>query len=211
MNPDLSLVFSLRRVLESAGEGKGMAQSIVEELRASKPSADTARMILLGLPLQISLAPLVWGESKEVSMLASLIIGTPKSSAFLVGKNGEAVSLTLERWLKAKENSKLESRVMRFRSLVASGVLGAVTAMVASLGPLVSSLSFSDAQPPVDAGTLLLAAAGMTAVSSGMLGMFMSGRRFYPNVLVALGAFAIVGFLVHPLASVPIVSLWAVK
>ncbi|MDG6910685.1 MAG: hypothetical protein JRN08_09985, partial [Nitrososphaerota archaeon] len=165
MNVDLGGLLSLRRVLESAADGKGMAGSLVKELGDVRPlGSDTARMLLLGFPLSVSLRSLVEDGSEEVSMLASLIVSAPRSSTSLVGRSGEALATTLERWVKARESGKLEHRVLRFRSLVTSGVLGAVTAMVASLGPVVGNLDFANSAPLVNSGTVLFAAAGMTAV-----------------------------------------------
>lgn len=211
MNADLSAILSLRRVLESAGDGMGMARSLVKELGGLEPDgADSARMLLLGYPLSVSLRPLLDGRSEEVSMIASLIVSAPRSSTSLVGRSGQALAMTLERWVKARENGKLENRALRFRSLVTSGVLGAVTAMVASLGPVVGNLSFGSA-PTVSPGTLLSAAAGMTAISSGMLGYFMSGKGFFANIAVSLAVFAVVSVAASPLAGIPSVGLWGVK
>ena len=210
MNADLAMVLSLRRVLESARDGKGMSRSIVDELGHASPNSEPARLLLLGYPLAASLKELTEHVSLEVAMLASLIVSTPKSSAGLVGSSGEALATTLERWVKAKESAKLEQKVLWFRSMVTSGVLGAVTAMVASLGPLVGNLNFS-ALPTASPQGLLLAAAGMTAVSSGMLGIFMSGRRFFVNVALSLAVFGLVSVITSPLVSVPTLTLWGVK
>ncbi len=211
MNTDLSMILSLRRVLESAESGMGMSQSIVKGLRETqREGEESARMLLLGLPLAVSLRPLTEGRSEEVAMLASLIVSASKSSTALVGRSGEDLADTLERWVKVKENSRLEQKGLRFRSLITSAVLGAVTAMVASLGPVVGNLSFT--APSVQgAGLLLPAAAAMSALSSGMLGLFMSGRRLFLNVAVALMVFAAVSAVASPLASVPAVGLWGVK
>jgi hypothetical protein len=210
MNTDLAMVLSLRRVLESARDGKGMSRSIVDELGRASPNPEPARLLLLGYPLSASLRELTEHGSLEVAMLASLIVSTPKSSAALVGSSGEALATTLERWVKAKESAKLEQKVLRFRSMVTSGVLGAVTAMVASLGPLVGNLNFS-ALPAAGPQGLLPAAAGMTAVSSGMLGLFMSGRRFFVNMAFSLAVFGLVSVIASPLVSVPTLTLWGVK
>jgi len=212
MNADLSMLLSLRRVLESAGGGKGMSRSLVEELAGVRPlGTESARRLLLGFPLSNSLRPLVERGSDEVSILASLIVSAPRSSISLVGRSGGFLAKTLERWVKVKENSTLEHRVMKFRSLVTSGVLGAVTAMVASLGPLVGSLDFSSIAPPVNSLTFIVAAAAMTAISSGMLGYFMSGRGFYLNLVASLLLFSAVSVLVAPLVSIPSLTLWGVK
>lgn len=211
MNSDLLMLLSLRRALESAEDGRGMASSLVDQLADEKPhGTNAARLLLLGFPIEVSLRPLVESDSEEVSMLASLIISAPRSSTPLVGKTGGALATTLERWVKTRENAKLEHKVLRFRSFVTSAVLGAVTAMVASLGPIVGSLDFGSSTL-VSSSALMPAAAGMTAISAGMLGYFMSGRGFFANVAVSLTVFALVGAIASPLAAVPYVALWGVK
>ncbi len=212
MNPELAMVRSLRRVLESAGEGKGMARSVVLELRTSPPlGSDAARMLLLGYPLRASLRPLVEHGSEEAGMLASLVVAAPESSASLVGASGEALADTLETWVKARDSRRAEQKVLRFRSIVTSGVLGAVTAMVASMGPLVGSLSFGGSGPPADPATLLAGAAVMATTSSAMLGLFMSGKGFLTNVLVTIGVFALVSAVASPLVASPVPIAWGVK
>ena len=212
MNDELATISSLKKVLESAGAGEGIARALVREIRGMGPEgAAVARMILIGYPISISLGPLVKSKSEEVSMLSALVGSATKSSSTLVGKKGRTFAAVLERWAKMKENEKLEIRVQAFRALLTSGVLGAVTAMLASLGPLVASLNFVEGTPPVAAGSLLLAAGGMTAISSGMLGFFMSGRRFYINVLVALTMYAIVSSVASPLVSFSAPSPWGIK
>jgi hypothetical protein len=211
MNKDASMILSLRRVLEKTGEGSGVSRAVVEELgRTEGAGRASARLLLLGNTIADSLRPMVEGTSEEVSLLASLVVAAPGSSAPLVGRSGGAIASTVERWVKVKESRALEQRVLRFRSLVTSGVLGAVTAMIASLGPLIGNLSFTGGAT-TGSGALLFGAAAMAAISSGMLGAFMGGRRFYLNVIVALGAFTLVSVAAIPLASVPAVSLWGVK
>jgi hypothetical protein len=212
LSSDLSMVRSLRRALDSAGEGRGMARSVVEELRHSPPlGSDAARMLLLGYALRPSLRSLVESASEETAILASLIVAAPESSAPMVGKGGEELAGTLERWVKARENRKLERKVMRFRGVVTSAVLGAVTSMIAALGPLVGSLNFTGGAPSVDPLTLLAGAGAMAAISSAMLGLYMSGRGFLVNVAVTLGVFIIVGAVATPLATLPSAVMWGIK
>jgi hypothetical protein len=211
MMDDLSMLLSLRKVLESAGEGRGVAESAVRELRgAGRPGEEAAARVLLGMPLGMSLRPLQEGGGSEVSMLASLIENSRKSSASRVGKGGEALSYTLERWAKEKENRLLTAKVMSFRSLISSGVLGGICSMVATLGPVLGSLNFLTRGATTETG-LVYAAATMVFLSSGMLGLFTSGRRFYQNVMVSAVAFFIVHLLVAPLADVSGVSLLGIK
>ena len=97
---------------------------------------------------------------------------------------------------------------MGFRGMVTSGVLGAVTAMVSSLGQLVGSLNFQGGTPAADQGVLLVGGAAMAAIGSGVLGFFMSGKGFPVNVAVTLGVFALVGAAASPLASLSPTALW---
>ena len=212
MNPELSTILSLRRVFKSARDGMGLSQSLVRELGSLRPPCrESARLLLLGFPLSVSLRPLIESGSEEISMLASLMVTAPRSSSALVGRNGGAIAGTLERWAKARESSRMEQKVLRFRGLVSSAVLGAVTAMIATLGPLVGNLDLTGVLPSAGSGSLLYAAGSFVAISSGMLGFFMSGRGFYVNVLVSMIVFAIVSSLASPLTSVPLASLWGVK
>ena len=212
MNQDLAMVTALRRALEAAGQGRGMSASLVRELRgAGSPGSDVSQKVLLGHPPEIALRPLVQAASVEVSMLASLIASARKSSADLVGRTGGNLAGILERWVKLRENMKLEMKVQRYRGAVTSGVLGAVSGMVASLGPLMGNLGAFGSGAYPGSGSLILAAAAMTAISSGMLGFYMSGRRLYVNVGIALAAFAVASSLAAPLADVSAVSLWGVK
>ena len=211
MNRDLLTISSLRRVLESAEAGMGMAQSLVRELGHRSFGADSARMLLLGLPLSVSLRPLVESGSEEVSMLASLILSSPRSSSVLVGRRGDALAGTLERWVKLRENSVLQQKDFAFRSLITSGVLGGVTAAIAALGPLIGSLDLGGAASPVGTSALTYGAAVFSAMGSGMLGLFVSGKGFVLNVAISLATFTLVSALASPLASIPAAGLWGVK
>ena len=212
MNTELVRILALKKVLESASEGMGMAQAVARELRRAEPlGRESARLVLLGHSLAFALRPLVESGCEEVSMLASLIVSAPKSSSTMIGRSGGILAGTLERWVKAKESGKLQQKALRFRSLVTCGILGAVTAMVASVGPLVGSLDLTGTPPPTSSATLLYSASALAAISSGMLGLFMSGRSFYLNVAVTLGVFILVSAIASPLANVPTVSLWGVK
>lgn len=207
---DEFLLLCLRRVLESAGQGSGLSRSLVESFKGSGgPGGEAARLALLGFPTSASMEPLLSTGSEEVSMLASLVVAAPLSSALLVGKSGSTFALMLERWVKAKESRALEQKVMRFRSLITSGVLGAVTAMISTLGPVVGSLGIVSGAPP-GGRAIVYGAAAMAAISSGMLGFFMSGRAFYVNVAVALAAFCTVSVVASPLANVPSVGVLGV-
>ena len=212
MNEELATILALRRVMEASTEGEGIARALVEELGGSRPrGSDVARMLLLGYPFRSALEQFIERAPEEVAMLASLLVAAPSSSAEMVGRNGSAFGAILERWVKARENARIEQKVHQFRSVVTSGVLGAVTAMISSLGPLVGTLSFAAGAPAAAPGDLLWAAAALAGLASAMLGLFMSGRRFFVNVFVTLAVFCFVAVLAAPLADVSSVTLWGVK
>jgi len=169
-----------------------------------------ARTTLLGYPPRESMRQLV-REGQETGMLASLVVNGSRGDARLVGRKGERLSLTLERWIKAREERRMEQKVLRFRGLIVSGVLGAVLGMVSSVGPLVGGLSFTATPPPVDPVYIEVAAAAMACLSSAMLGLFMSGRGFLINVAAAFAVFSLVVVAVSPLTSVTPQNLWGIK
>jgi hypothetical protein len=211
MTRKLDTMMQLRRVFVSASAGMGVATALVKTFRlATTDGKEVARRILLGLPVKVALAPVVNDSSKEVSMLARLLAESTTASARIIGAKGETLSLILEKWLKMKEARDMERKVLQMRSHIMSAVLGAVVAMLATLGPLVSGLSFTSQSLPINATTLLGASASMVIVSSSMLGVFMSGRRFYVDTLVALAAFAVAAAAISPLANVPTVNLWGI-
>jgi hypothetical protein len=113
--------------------------------------------------------------------------------------------------MKLNEVREMERRVMQVRSHMMSAVLGAVVAMLATLGPLVVGLNFFSQTEPVNGPTLLFSSAAMVIVSTMSLGLFMSGRRFYIDVLIAMAAFGLAAAAIAPLANVPAVNLWGIK
>ncbi len=208
---DISLLLALRRVLRRVHERGGAAQALVVEMRGEGPSGkEVARRLLLGSSLSVAVAP-VEERGEEVAMLASLISKARTSSTAAIGDSGEGLSLTLEKWLKARENRKLEDRVMRFRGIIASIVLGAVSAMIATLGPLVNLVSFTSAPASVAPGGVMYAAFAMACISSAMLGLYLSGRNLVLNVAATIVTFAVVAALVAPLVAMPSLGTLAIK
>jgi hypothetical protein len=200
LSAELSMIAALRRALERASGGLGMSESLVVELRGQGQRATgVARALLLGHPIELSMGPLLSEHSEEVAMLASLVVASTQRSTALVGARGREMSYTLEKWVKLRENAKLEAKVHRFRCLIASGVMGGVCGMIASIGPIIGSFDLSLSGTPVRPVGLVLAAAIMTILSSGMLGLFVSGRNFYLNIIASVLAFALVSVMVSPL------------
>jgi len=211
MDQELSVVLAFRRVLERTAEGMGVSQALLRELGSAGPAGnEVRRSLLLGLSPGAALFPITNGYSAEASMLASLVLSSKASSVVTTGKKGETLSDLAEKWVKARENQRLESRVIRVRSLLASAVAGAVCAMIATIGPLLGSLSDITNPAPAAAGSLLYPGAALALISSGLLGLYTSGRGFYLNVLVTGIVYGFVAFAVAPLASFPS-SIWAIK
>ncbi len=211
MNDDLALVATLRRAFELVSRGMGLAEALVRSLPSSGTAGkDVARRILLGFPVSASLGPMLSG-SDEVAALALLLGTGHKSGAKPLGQSGERVSLLLEGWIKLRESRKLEERVQRFRSLIVSCVVGGVSAMIATLGPILSSLYSTTTGLPDGTGLTLYAGAAMAATSSAMLAIYVSERRFYLNVALSLISFVAVWGFVSPLASFTVSPLLLTK
>lgn len=189
----------------------GVSQALVRELGGAGPQGkEVGRRLLLGLPLRLALDPISRGEHAEASMLALLVLQSRNGSALLTAKKGATFSFLAEKWVKSRENQRLEGKVRRTRGLIASGVSGAVSGMIASIGPLLGSLSnLASAGPPVMV-SLLLPAAAMAVISSAMLGLYTSGKGFYVNAAVAAAVFLLVTLAVAPLADLPTLG-WGVK
>jgi hypothetical protein len=211
LNQELAIVLSFRRVLEREGEGMGVSQSLVRELKDSGPfGKEVGRRLLLGLPPVVALGPISNGPWAEAAMLATLVVTSKASSVILTGRKGEALSNLAERWVKARENQRLEEKVKRTRSLLASAVVGAVCSMIASIGPLLGSLSSLADSRPAPPVSLQYPGAAMALISAGLLGFYTSGKGFYLNVLVTGATYGLVSLAVAPLTGLPTFT-WAIK
>lgn len=202
MNREFATLLRMRAVFRASGFGRGLAAALVEAFSSADGEEDVARAVLLGMPPSVALAPLLGGGNAELATLASLLVNSAGASTRLIGSRGEDISVTVERWLKRSEARRAERRVMQTRGLIMSGVLGAVVSILASLGPLVGDVGFLWTGSAIPAGALLVPCAAMVAVSSTMLGLFMSGRSFYVNVLAAMALYVAAAVAIAPLASV---------
>lgn len=212
MNRDLRVLFSLRLASSAMGRGKGLAGALVTAFRRERGELRSiARNTLLGFPPELSLAPLVHSSSAEIAMLSALIATSAAGSTEAVGRKGEGLSLTLERWLKAREARRLQQRVYRLRGLIVSAVLGGVSGMISTLGPIVGGLSFSGPTTAADPLVIQLFAGSMALLSSAMLGLFISGKGFVANVGITLVIFGIVSVAVAPLTAVAVPIQWGIK
>lgn len=212
MNGKLARMQLLRRLLSSVGSGRGVSASIVLALRnGGGAEKSAARMVLLGFPPSKSMAPIVSDESRELGMLASLVTMAAWSNATSIGRRGKDLANILEKWLKAGEERAMESRVFQMRGLIMSAVLGALMATVSTMGPLVASSSFLTGGGAPAAQSLALVSGVMVGVSSSMLGVFLSGRKFYVNLALSIAVYLVASFAASPLSTVPGVSALGIK
>jgi hypothetical protein len=212
MKEDGGEMTALREVLGRLCQGKGLSGALVEVFTGKKADLrEAARLSLLGHPPEVSLASTLKSSQPEVSMLAELIVGGAKTDAWLVGKRGGEVALTLEKWVKAREGRRMEMKVMAFRSIVMASILGGVMAMVSTLAPVVGAVSLGGESSATDTNLVVYVGAAMACLSSGVLGYYTSGRRFLLNIALTLAVFAVVATAISPLASIPVTNLWAIK
>jgi hypothetical protein len=212
MSKTLARIQLLKKVLASVGAGRGVSASVVLAFRGGGGAERlAARMVLLGHPPRRSMASIVSDQSRELGMLASLVTMASGSNLAAIGRKGSEFSALMERWLKAKEERLMEQKVFQMRGLIMSAVLGAVMATVSALGPLVGAGELFAGGGTSAGPALNYASAAMVVVSSSMIGLFLSGRRFYLNLVLALAVFSLALSASSPLAPVPTVSLWGIK
>jgi hypothetical protein len=212
MNRRLARLHLIKRVLASISAGRGVSTSIVLALRQGEGAEElAARKVLLGFPPARSMASIVSDKSRELGMLASLVTMASSSNVASIAKKGTELSNLLEGWLKAGEEKAMEARVFQMRGLIMSAILGALMATVSAIGPLVASSDFLSGGAVSAGPSLYLMAGAMVAVSSSMLGVFLSGRRFYVNLGLALGVFLVASYAASPLSSVTGVNAWGIK
>jgi hypothetical protein len=212
MNTENAMIMALRRVLDSASQGMGAAQSLVREMRLGRGEGEqVARRVLLGNPIGAALQDVASGESEEVSMLATLVVLSSRGSVRLAGEKGRRLSAILERWVRTREAESMEKRVMRLRGYITSAVMGGLGAMVSNLAPILSSFQPTVSHTAAQVSLLPVVGALMVGFSSVMLGYFLSGRGFVSNALVATACYLAASALVSPLVSVQPSGLLGVK
>jgi hypothetical protein len=212
LNRELAQLLLLRAVLGSVSSGMGVSASIVKTFKAGgRAERDAARKVLLGNPPSVALAGISSDKGTELAMLASLIGTASTGNVKSIGKKGEALSAVLEGWLKARESRLLERRVMQARGYIMCAVLGAVMGIVTALGPVVGGLSILQGNLPSTSPYLNYASGAMVAFSSSALGIFLGGKRFYLNLLIAIGVFLLAMSAAAPLTVFPTTTPWAIK
>lgn len=212
MNKNLARMQLLKRVLSSISAGRGVSASIVLVLREGTGAEKlAARSVLLGYPPSKSMASIASDDSRELGALASLVTAASSSSAEAVGRKGIDLSRLLEGWLKVGQERAMEAKVFQLRGLIMCAVLGALMATVSTMGPIVASSAFFSSAPVTAPVPLALVSCAMVAVSSTMLGLFLSGRGFYINLALSMGVFLVASFATAPLVSEVGLSSWGIK
>ncbi|MDG6926237.1 MAG: hypothetical protein JRN09_06750 [Nitrososphaerota archaeon] len=192
----------LRQVMRLSARGKGMAASIVETFRDSPAwrEREAVRSILLGRSVEES-TRLMTGAKGHGDELLSFLVEQAKLDAPEASRRAEKLSALFERWVRAEQERLVDRRIMETRSLMVSAVVGGVTAMVASLAPVLSSfqLALTQQVPPPPSVQYL----GILFVipSSFFLGLFFSPMRAVLNLAVATAAFALTVYLFAPLVA----------
>lgn len=212
MNRELSMILSLKRVLTEVATGRGIANAVVSVSSADqKALRDVARRILLGSPPEKSMKSLARGQSQEVGLLAELIADASKGDVVLASKKGEGLSGRVEEWVKGKEIVRAERRILALRGAMVSGVLGAVLAMLSSVAPLFNAAGLAQPGQISDPTPMKVTAAAMTLVSSGVLGLFISGREFLFYSAISLAVFGVVTLSFAPLSNSVFQLGWPIK
>jgi len=194
----------LRAVLKRSSRGLGLAAAFVGVFSGSKEQAEreAVKRILLGTPVERAFAGLIREESSSGELLR-FISAIARVSSLEASRGAEKLSSMFDRWTLLKERREMEKKVMAFRGMIVSVVAGVVVGMLASLAPVISgfqiSLGTTPPQPPT--GFSPYEGAIFLLPSALCLGLFLSPRRPYLNVVVSLTAFAGVVYFMGPLAS----------
>lgn len=198
---DLSLMGRLKQVLRYSSHGRGIAASIVETFAESQKEDEKqmVRRILLGCPVEESLSPLA-SKNGQTGELLQYVVEQAKVNAAEASRRAEDLASLFERWIWMKHQRAIDQKILETRSIMVSGILGGVTAMISSLAPVLSSFQISLTSPPATALTYS-PYLGIIFVLPGasFLGVFFSRRRAFLNVAVAALAYLLVSYFFGPL------------
>ena len=197
---ELRRMDKLRQVMRLSARGKGMAASIVETFRDSKlaPEVETVRSILLGRPVEESAARMASGDGPARDLLLYLV-QQAKVDASEASRRADKLAVLFEHWVRAKQERLVDQRIMETRSLMVSAILGGVTAMVATLAPVLASFQLSFTQQATSVGYSQYLGLFFIVPGSFFLGLFFSRRRALLNVMVSVAVFSLVVYLFAPL------------
>lgn len=198
-SPDLGRLAKLRQVLRLAAHGKGIAASIVEAFRESKieEEREMVRRILLGIPVEQSVAGLVSRDDRSRDVLL-YVVNQAKVNAVEASRRADKLSSLFEHWVWMKKQRVVEQRIMETRSILVSGILGGVTAMISALAPVLATFQLTLGAPPPPTSPVYLGILFVIPAAS-FLGFFFSPGRAYVNVIVSVLAFSLVSYFFTPL------------
>jgi len=198
-SPDLGRMGKLRRVLRLSAQGKGIAASIVDSFRESTVRAESemVRQILLGSSVEQSVDTLVSRDDHSREILL-YVVSQAKVNAVEASRRADKLTSLFEHWVWMKQQRVIEQRIMETRSILVSGILGGVTAMISALAPVLSSFQLTLGAQPAPASTSYLGILFVLPAAS-FLGFFFSPRRAYVNVAVSVAAFVLVTYFFSPL------------
>ncbi len=189
----------LRQVLKMTAHGKGMAASIVETFRGSRveEEREMVRQILLGNPVEQSVAGLISvnDHSREILLY---MVNQAKVNAVEASKRADKLTSLFEHWVWMKQQRVVEQKIMETRSIMVSVILGAVTAMISALAPVLSSFQLTLGATPGAPSPSYLGIMFVVPASS-FLGVFFSPKRAYLNVAVSVVAYLLVTYFFTPL------------
>jgi hypothetical protein len=199
---ELERIQRLKVALRYAVQGRGIGAAVVEVFRrGDRSERETARRILLGVPVRESVSELVRRSREPASDLVRFVVSDASINAVEAGRRAERLTRYFERWAETKERRALEQKAMEVRAEILAAVLGAVLAMVSSLAPILASFRFLSA--PSVQSTNLFPSFGfcLCLISSSFLGLFASSRRPYIEPAVSSALFLAVHILVSPMLS----------
>ncbi len=190
----------LRQIMRLSARGKGMAASVVETFRDSKsaPEVEAVRSILLGNPVEESASRIASGDGPSRDLVLYLV-QQAKIDASEASRRADKLAVLFEHWVRAKQERLVDQRIMETRSLMVSAILGGVTAMVATLAPVLASFQLSFTQQTTSVGYSQYLGLFFIVPGSFFLGLFFSRRRALLNVAVSVLAFSLVVYLFAPL------------
>lgn len=197
---ELRRMDKLRQIMRLSARGKGIAASIVETFRESKlaPEVEMVRSILLGMPVEESATRMASGDGPSRDLILYLI-QQAKIDASEASRRADKLATLFEHWVRAKQERLVDQRIMETRSLMVSAILGGVTAMVATLAPVLSSFQLSFTQQATSVGYSQYLGLFFIVPGSFFLGLFFSRRRALLNVAVSVLVFSLVVYLFAPL------------
>ena len=207
--PDLSFMAKLRQVLRLTARGRGVAAAIVETFQGSRVDGERemVRRILMGHPVGDAMERLGSegkGPDAYTRELALFVVEQASVDAAEASRRAERLSTLFEHWIWMKRQRGTDQKILETRSIMVSGILGGVTAMVSCLAPVLANFQINLESPPSTApATFYSPYLGLLFVlpAASFLGFFFSRRRAYFNVTVAVAAYLAVIYFFGPLVT----------